>query len=149
MKMAASHLAVGAQQSIWTASLAHAGNNMFLSLVVSTLLGSGVAFTVAVSVTLAPLAAAAGWILLTGRFRPSPTPHDTRHHPRNHRLIGDCQSAQINTVPVSSQPAMRHFSMVGRRRTFSRHVRRPVRQPAPGVATHAVKVAEIARQRGW
>ena len=53
--------------SIWTTSVAHAGNNMVLSLLVGTLLGEG-AIAVTALMT-APMAVVAGWILLSGRYR--------------------------------------------------------------------------------
>lgn len=62
--------------SIWTTSVAHAGNNMVLSLLVGTLLGEG-ALAVTAFMT-APMAVAAGWILLSGRYRAAPTVPWTR-----------------------------------------------------------------------
>jgi uncharacterized protein len=59
--------------SIWTTSVAHAGNNMTLSLLTGALLGNAVG---AITVTLlctAPMALVAGWILVSGKYRvPSP-----------------------------------------------------------------------------
>jgi CAAX protease family protein len=62
--------------SIWTTSVAHAGNNMVLSLLVGTLLAEG-ALAVTAFIT-APMAVAAGWILLSGRYRATPTVQLTR-----------------------------------------------------------------------
>jgi membrane protease YdiL (CAAX protease family) len=55
--------------SVWPASLAHAGNNMVLSLLAGVLLADvGVtALTVLMTV---PVAVVAGWVLATGRLRP-------------------------------------------------------------------------------
>ncbi|MEU7610609.1 CPBP family intramembrane glutamic endopeptidase [Micromonospora sp. NPDC049204] len=63
--------------SIWTTSVAHAGNNMTLSLLTGTLLGEA-SNVIAVTVLMtAPMAAVAGWILLSGRYRavPQRPPH--------------------------------------------------------------------------
>ncbi|MFC7328307.1 CPBP family intramembrane glutamic endopeptidase [Marinactinospora rubrisoli] len=57
--------------SVWTASLAHAGNNMVWSLLNTILLteGGGVADFAVMVVGLVPLAALCGWIILSGRLR--------------------------------------------------------------------------------
>jgi CAAX protease family protein len=60
--------------SIWTTSVAHAGNNMTLSFLTGTLLGNTVSATALTAIGAAPIAAVAGWILLTGRYRAVP-PH--------------------------------------------------------------------------
>uniref|UniRef100_UPI0031D49153 CPBP family glutamic-type intramembrane protease n=1 Tax=Saccharothrix mutabilis TaxID=33921 RepID=UPI0031D49153 len=55
-----------ASGTVWTASLAHAGNNMVLSLLVGALL-PGVEATVVTVVLSVPVAVVAGWLLVTGR----------------------------------------------------------------------------------
>jgi len=55
--------------SVWTASLAHAGNNMVLALLVGFLL-SDVNVTAVTVFTTIPLAVLAAWVLATGRLRP-------------------------------------------------------------------------------
>ncbi|XVV07687.1 CPBP family glutamic-type intramembrane protease [Actinosynnema sp. CA-248983] len=52
--------------TVWTASLAHAGNNMVLSLMVGSML-PGVDATVVTVVLSVPIAVVAGWLLVTGR----------------------------------------------------------------------------------
>jgi membrane protease YdiL (CAAX protease family) len=56
--------------TIWTTSLAHAGNNMVLSLLVDLMLtGRGRREDLLVmAVTTVPLAVAAGWVLVSGRY---------------------------------------------------------------------------------
>lgn len=56
-------------RSIWTASLAHAGNNMILSLLVGQLLATELGDTVLTAVIAVPLSVVAAWILITGRLR--------------------------------------------------------------------------------
>ncbi|WP_229907722.1 CPBP family intramembrane glutamic endopeptidase [Amycolatopsis oliviviridis] len=55
--------------SVWTASLAHAGNNMVLALLVGLLLADVSVTTVTVFTTI-PMAVLAAWVLATGRLRP-------------------------------------------------------------------------------
>lgn len=55
--------------SVWTASLAHAGNNMVLSLLVGFLLADVSVLSVTVLMTV-PTAVLAAWVLATGRLRP-------------------------------------------------------------------------------
>lgn len=55
--------------SVWTASLAHAGNNMVLSLLVGLLLVDVSVTGVTVFMTV-PMAVLAVWVLATGRLRP-------------------------------------------------------------------------------
>ncbi|SDW32062.1 CAAX protease self-immunity [Amycolatopsis xylanica] len=55
--------------SVWTASLAHAGNNMVLSLLTGFLLAGVNVMAVTVYLTI-PMAALAAWVLATGRLRP-------------------------------------------------------------------------------
>jgi membrane protease YdiL (CAAX protease family) len=55
--------------SVWTASLAHAGNNMVLALLVGFLLPDVDVLAVTVLITV-PLAVLAAWVLATGRLRP-------------------------------------------------------------------------------
>jgi membrane protease YdiL (CAAX protease family) len=57
--------------SIWTASVAHAGNNMTLSLLTGLLLGTFDAAALTAIMTV-PMAVVAGWILLSGRYRAVP-----------------------------------------------------------------------------
>ncbi|MFB9833610.1 CPBP family intramembrane glutamic endopeptidase [Actinoallomurus acaciae] len=59
--------------SIWTTSVAHAGNNMTLSLLTGTLLGDAYGATAVTAVMTAPMAVVAGWILLSGRYEAMPT----------------------------------------------------------------------------
>jgi hypothetical protein len=59
--------------SIWTTSIAHAGNNMTLSFLTGMLLGNTVSVTALTAIGAAPIAAVAAWILLTGRYRAVPT----------------------------------------------------------------------------
>ncbi|AYF79444.1 CPBP family intramembrane metalloprotease [Nocardia yunnanensis] len=58
-------------RSIWTASLAHAGNNMILSLLVGQLLATELGDTVLTALIAVPLSIVAAWILLTGRLHPA------------------------------------------------------------------------------
>jgi membrane protease YdiL (CAAX protease family) len=60
--------------TIWTASLAHAGNNMILSLLSSIVLtqGGGLDELVVMPVMMVPQLAICAWILCTGRYRPAP-----------------------------------------------------------------------------
>jgi membrane protease YdiL (CAAX protease family) len=55
--------------SVWTASLAHAGNNMVLSLLVGFLLADVSVTMVTVLMTI-PVAGIAAWVLATGRLAP-------------------------------------------------------------------------------
>ncbi|GII77782.1 peptidase [Sphaerisporangium rufum] len=57
--------------TIWTTSLAHAGNNMVLSLVADIMLsgGAGLDDLVVMPIMLVPQLAVAAWILLSGRYR--------------------------------------------------------------------------------
>ena len=55
--------------SIWTTSVAHAGNNMTLSLLTGALLSGTLGATALTAVMTAPMAVVAGWILLSGRYR--------------------------------------------------------------------------------
>jgi len=60
--------------SVWTASLAHAGNNMVLALLIGTALGEGREHA-ANLVGLVPMVAVALWLILSGRLasdRPEP-----------------------------------------------------------------------------
>ncbi|WP_218021483.1 CPBP family intramembrane glutamic endopeptidase [Nocardia acidivorans] len=57
-------------RSIWTASLAHAGNNMVLSLLAGQLLATKLGDMVLIAVIALPLSGVATWIVLTGRLRP-------------------------------------------------------------------------------
>lgn len=57
--------------SVWTASLAHAGNNMVLALLVGFLLVDVDVTMVTVYITI-PIAALAAWVLATGRLAPLP-----------------------------------------------------------------------------
>lgn len=61
--------------TIWTTSLAHAGNNMVLSLLASIVLtqGGGLDDLVVMPVMLVPQIALCAWILLTGRYRQAST----------------------------------------------------------------------------
>ncbi len=70
--------------SIWTTSVAHAGNNMTLSLLTGTLLGETSDATVSTMVMTVPMAAVAGWVLLSGRYRTVPQ-HPTRQRHGGHR----------------------------------------------------------------
>ncbi|RJO73782.1 CPBP family intramembrane metalloprotease [Nocardia panacis] len=54
--------------SIWTASLAHAGNNMVLFLLVGQVLPDSTSMSITLVATI-PLALAACWIVATGRLR--------------------------------------------------------------------------------
>ncbi|WP_406076772.1 CPBP family intramembrane glutamic endopeptidase [Micromonospora sp. NBC_00858] len=67
--------------SIWTTSVAHAGNNMTLSLLTGTLLGEGSDATATTMVMTAPMVVVAGWVLLSGRYRAA-----SQH--RTHQLVG-------------------------------------------------------------
>jgi membrane protease YdiL (CAAX protease family) len=69
--------------SIWTTSVAHAGNNMTLSLLTGTLLGETSDAIATIMLMTAPMAAVAGWILLSGRYRavPQPTPNSSTPRP--------------------------------------------------------------------
>lgn len=62
--------------TIWTASLAHAGNNMVLSLLASIVLteGGGLDDLVVMPVMVAPQLVVCAWILSTGRYRPTERP---------------------------------------------------------------------------
>ncbi|MEJ2852311.1 MULTISPECIES: CPBP family glutamic-type intramembrane protease [unclassified Saccharothrix] len=55
-----------ASGTVWTASLAHAGNNMVLSLLLGAMLPGVDALAVTVVLTV-PMAIVAGWLLVTGR----------------------------------------------------------------------------------
>jgi membrane protease YdiL (CAAX protease family) len=59
--------------SIWTTSVAHAGNNMTLSLLTGALLSGSLGTTALTAIPAAPIMLAAGWILLTGRYRAAPS----------------------------------------------------------------------------
>ncbi|WET76837.1 hypothetical protein P3102_22295 [Amycolatopsis sp. QT-25] len=54
--------------SVWTASLAHAGNNMVLALLVG-FLPAEVNVTAVTVLTTIPLAVPVAWVLATGRLR--------------------------------------------------------------------------------
>ncbi|MBL1077287.1 CPBP family intramembrane metalloprotease [Nocardia sp. 2] len=54
--------------SIWTASLAHAGNNMVLSLLIGELMAERVGDTMVTALLGAPIAAVAVWLVATGRL---------------------------------------------------------------------------------
>lgn len=54
--------------SIWPTSVAHAGNNMTLSLLTGTLL-AGTGSTTVTAIMTAPMAVVSGWILLSGRYK--------------------------------------------------------------------------------
>jgi hypothetical protein len=56
--------------TIWTTSVAHAGNNMVLSLLTGILLqeGGGLNVVTVMLVTMVPLAAVSLWIALAGRW---------------------------------------------------------------------------------
>jgi CAAX protease family protein len=56
--------------SIWTTSVAHAGNNMTLSFLTGLLLGEKTSATTLTAIGAAPIAAVAAWILFSGRYRP-------------------------------------------------------------------------------
>ncbi|MEV1011372.1 CPBP family intramembrane glutamic endopeptidase [Streptomyces sp. NPDC049881] len=61
-------------RSIWTAALAHAGNNMVLSMLVGVLLGeddggAGLGATTLTWLPAVPMAVLCGWLLLRGAFR--------------------------------------------------------------------------------
>lgn len=58
--------------SIWTTSVAHAGNNMTLSLLTGTLLGDSYGATAVTAIITAPMAVVAAWILLSGRYEAVP-----------------------------------------------------------------------------
>ncbi|MEV4124785.1 CPBP family intramembrane glutamic endopeptidase [Nocardia sp. NPDC049707] len=55
-------------RSVWTASLAHAGNNMVLSFLAGELLAAQLGDTVLTAVVAVPLGVVAAWIMLTGRL---------------------------------------------------------------------------------
>ncbi|MEU0506447.1 type II CAAX endopeptidase family protein [Nocardia sp. NPDC005998] len=57
-------------RSIWTASLAHAGNNMLLSLLAGQLLATKLGDMVLTAVIAVPLGVVAAWIVMTGRLSP-------------------------------------------------------------------------------
>ncbi|MCO6010242.1 hypothetical protein NE236_35290 [Actinoallomurus purpureus] len=66
--------------SVWAPSLAHAGNNMVLSLLTGQLLShSGLGVTATTLIMSVPIIAVGGWILLTGRL-PGPPIHQVRAH---------------------------------------------------------------------
>lgn len=56
-------------RSIWVPSLAHAGNNLVLSLLVGDLLTGTLGDTMITALLAAPLGVVAAWIVLTGRLR--------------------------------------------------------------------------------
>jgi len=73
--------------TIWTTSLAHAGNNMVLSLLAGIVLtdGAGLDEVVLMPVMLVPQLAVCTWILLSGRYRAA----DLRSHPSPARHCPD------------------------------------------------------------
>ncbi len=58
--------------SIWTTSVAHAGNNMTLSFLTGIVLGGTIDATVNIAIMTAPMVVVAGWILLSGRYEAQP-----------------------------------------------------------------------------
>ncbi|WP_051178504.1 CPBP family intramembrane glutamic endopeptidase [Nocardia concava] len=56
-------------RSIWTASLAHAGNNMVLSLLAGQLLAAKLGDMVLTAIVAVPLGVVAAWRVLTGRLK--------------------------------------------------------------------------------
>ncbi|MFC0624249.1 CPBP family intramembrane glutamic endopeptidase [Kribbella deserti] len=72
--------------TIWTASLAHAGNNLVLSVLTAVLLTAGEGGALdAILVTLlmlVPLAVISGWLLLTGRLLPPANPAGPAQRPQ-------------------------------------------------------------------
>ena len=60
--------------SIWTTSVAHAGNNMTLSLLTGAFLGGTLAATALTAIMTVPMALVAGWILVSGRYQAAPAP---------------------------------------------------------------------------
>ncbi|WP_220139820.1 CPBP family intramembrane glutamic endopeptidase [Nocardia huaxiensis] len=65
-------------RTIWAASLAHAGNNMVLSLLVGLLLAEQLGDTMVTVVMAVPLGVVAAWIVATGRLRPGGLPRRRR-----------------------------------------------------------------------
>ncbi|MGW5361026.1 CPBP family intramembrane glutamic endopeptidase [Actinopolymorpha pittospori] len=59
--------------SIWTTSVAHAGNNMTLSLLTGMMWGANTGATAGIALMTAPMVVVAGWILLSGRYQARPT----------------------------------------------------------------------------
>ncbi|MEU6265272.1 CPBP family intramembrane glutamic endopeptidase [Saccharopolyspora shandongensis] len=57
--------------TIWTASLAHGGNNLVLSLLTGLALEGSVGAEVTTVVMTVPIALLGGWILVSGRLRPA------------------------------------------------------------------------------
>jgi uncharacterized protein len=94
--------------TIWTTSLAHAGNNMVLSLLASTVLadGAGLDDLVIMPIMQAPQLAVCAWILLTGRHRPagaaaaSPAT-DARVQP-SARLISSASAGEVIGVQAAN-----------------------------------------------
>ncbi|MFC9999374.1 CPBP family intramembrane glutamic endopeptidase [Nocardia sp. NPDC127526] len=64
-------------RSIWVPSLAHAGNNLVLSLLVGDLLAGTLGDTLVTALLAAPLGVTAGWIVCTGRLRKAVTRPDS------------------------------------------------------------------------
>ncbi|MDT0266084.1 CPBP family intramembrane glutamic endopeptidase [Streptomyces sp. DSM 44915] len=74
--------------SIWTAALAHAGNNMVLSLLLAVLMedpdgGDGLGATTLTWLPIIPMALLCGWLLWRGAFRDA-----ARKSPRRHAREG-------------------------------------------------------------
>jgi membrane protease YdiL (CAAX protease family) len=59
--------------TVWTASLAHAGNNMVLSLITGFALAGSADATTTTALMAVPLAVVASWIILTGRIKDAPS----------------------------------------------------------------------------
>ncbi|WP_067536530.1 CPBP family intramembrane glutamic endopeptidase [Nocardia crassostreae] len=64
-------------RSIWVPSLAHAGNNLVLSLLVGDLLAAPLGNTMVTVLLAVPLGVTAGWIVLSGRLRNAMTQLDS------------------------------------------------------------------------